>query len=58
MGTIQVVQVHAKPVASLLIAYRKDVINVYHSNDGNRPRLDPSEKKTRLCEALFKTKTL
>ena len=52
------VKVLAKPVTPLFTAHRKYVFNVYHSNDVNRPRpLDQSEN-TRICEALFKTKTL
>ena len=51
------VQVLAKRFKPLFTAYRKYVVNVYHSNDGNRSRLDQSET-TRICEALFKTKTL
>ena len=53
----QVVQVLAKPVTSLLSAYRKDIVDMYHSNHSNRPRFDQSEN-IRICEALFKTKTL
>jgi len=34
------VQVLAETVTSLLTAYRKNVVDVNHSNDGNRPRLD------------------
>ena len=51
------VQVLAKTVTPLFTAHRKYVVNVYHSNDGDRRRLDQSEN-TRICEALFKTKTL
>ena len=51
------VHVFAKPVTLLFAAHRKYIVNVYYSNDGNRPRLDQSEN-IRICEALFKTKTL
>ena len=51
------VQVLKKSVTPLFTAYRKYVVNVYHSNGGNRRRLDQSENAL-ICEALFKTKTL
>ena len=38
-------------------AYRKDVVNVYHSDDEHRLRLDQSEN-ARIYEAPFKAKTL
>ena len=51
------VQVLAKLVTSLLSAYRKDIVDMYYSNDSNRPHLDQSENR-RICKVLFKTKTL
>ena len=53
----QVVQLLANPVTSLLLAYRKDIVDKYHSKYSNTPRLDQWEN-TRICEALLKPRLL